>query len=278
MVVDDIYLIGGPVAPAAAGAIEDAEAALGVPMPEGYAEWLRCLGEGTFQDRYFLYPPGYIVEEKDRCRASYRAYGELFCERYFAHLIPCALFEECVEFGRGWGGDGLACNPHLPGQIFLIPARDPEVTYLGRTVCEALGRLAVDPALGTNWPTAEVFEPGAGFVPREFFYFLPDDQPLASLRSAGPAPVPARAVLGYLEGMARREPWRLVRRVGRGGEAGEVRAFLAACAADCSFSLAPGGELIDGVRISFDPGIGGARLAGLLSFLGEAGVVLEPAR
>ena len=77
MVVDDIYLIGGPVAPVPEGAIEDAEAALGAPMPDGYAEWLRRLGEGTFQDQYFLYPPAYIVERKDRCRARYRTYGEL---------------------------------------------------------------------------------------------------------------------------------------------------------------------------------------------------------
>ena len=120
-----------------------------------------------------------------------------------------------------------------------------------------------------------MFEPGAGFVPREFFYFLPDDQPLAALRSAGPVPVPAGGA-GLPGGDGRARAVAAGARFGRGAR--EARAFLAACAADCRFFFAPGGELIDDVRISFDPGTGGARLAGLLSFLGAAGVVLKPAR
>jgi hypothetical protein len=147
LVFDDLRTV--TPAEVAAGA-----ARLGLTFPDGYAEYMAELGEGTLSDYIRIWPPRRIEKELPEHR---RFWSENFCWDEDGPLTP-ARTGETVLLGDTLDGNRLVFHPDRPDDLFVLPRHDDQIYRIGPGLDAAINWLC-DSGVLDQTITFRYFEP-----------------------------------------------------------------------------------------------------------------------
>jgi hypothetical protein len=163
---DRIYLVFDDLKTSSAADVAKTASRLGVTFPDGYAEYVTELGEGTLCNYLRIHLPKAIEEELPDHRRflsegfHWKKKGVLSTERA----------RETVRLGRTLDGDSLVFHPGSPDSIFVLPRHHDEVYQTGPGLEKAISWLC---------------ESGTLTRPMKLLYFEPDGERARINKSIG---------------------------------------------------------------------------------------------
>jgi len=115
--------------------VNAAEAALGVRFPDGYREYVKELGYGTYNVFLRVYLPSRLLRERRQWRDRIREYwfwdeGPL--------LLTQARALECIVLADTMNGDDLIYHPSDPATLYVLPRHKERVFRAGTDLYSAV--------------------------------------------------------------------------------------------------------------------------------------------
>jgi hypothetical protein len=107
--------------------VEAVAARLRVRFPDGYAEYMTELGEGTLSNDIRLWPPRQVEANLAEFR---RLLADVFQYRDAGPLTPERV-RESIILGDTITGDWLLFHPERPDDLFVLPRHDDQVYQIG---------------------------------------------------------------------------------------------------------------------------------------------------
>jgi hypothetical protein len=156
MRIDDIHLLGGPLALASSAEVTDLESELWLSFPSGYADYVTQLGEGVLGGCFVrIYPPW-------RVRQELAAWRNRIANSWFwdagREVLPKERALECAIIGDTLQGDELVFHPGRPSQLFVLPRGGNTVYRAGPDLLTAVDWMCSSGQL-TKAFTERNFEP-----------------------------------------------------------------------------------------------------------------------
>ncbi len=126
MKIEDVKVVGKPLAVATAADVDALASRLWITFPAGYREYVTRLGEGVLGGSFVrIYPPWRIEKELPEWRRRISKYW--FWDEC-RELLPKERALECVIIGDTVNGDELVFHPSRPNRLFVLP-RDSEQVF-----------------------------------------------------------------------------------------------------------------------------------------------------
>jgi hypothetical protein len=155
MRIEDIRIVGGPLARASEAELSHLEETLGTRFPSGYRQYMTILGECTLgASGVRVYPPWKILDGvtqvawRDRI-IQYWNWGRA------ADVLTKARALECVILGDKLSGDEFVFHRMDPDRLFVLPQRCEEIHVIGPGLLPALESLS---AVSGSEGRAETFK------------------------------------------------------------------------------------------------------------------------
>lgn len=126
---------GGPLVLASAADVDDIEARLSVPFPDGYREYVTQLGEGALNHFVRVYPPSRVLAELEDHRGRVAAYwfwdpGETMFDQ--------ARAMESIQIADTFDGDQIMFHPFDRAWLYILPRHLERVYARGPGLFEAV--------------------------------------------------------------------------------------------------------------------------------------------
>lgn len=125
MDLKEIVVVGGPLVPAKAADVSDAESQLWISFPDGYRDYITTLGEGVLGGSFVrVYPPWRILSELTEWRERLRQYW--FWDKG-KKILPKERALEAVIVADTVNGDELIFHRGRPDRLFVLPHESEKV-------------------------------------------------------------------------------------------------------------------------------------------------------
>ena len=162
MTLDEITVVGWPLALSTDAEVDAAEAALGLRFPFGYREYVTRFGEGVLGGSYVrVYPPRRILGGLNNVDEWRRRIDEYWFWDDGADVLTKEQAQECVILGDTLDGDELVVHPRDPERILVLPHERDEIHVAGDGLLDALEWLCgsgvlTEPFAERNFEPAEI--------------------------------------------------------------------------------------------------------------------------
>jgi hypothetical protein len=121
------YLVFEPLKTAIPAEVAAVADRLGLRFPDGYAEYVTELGEGTLSDYLRIWSPRAVQDGLEEYR---RLLSDHFSWDRDGPLSP-AHTGEVVMLGDTLDGDSLVFHPDRPDDLFVLPRHDDQIYRIG---------------------------------------------------------------------------------------------------------------------------------------------------
>jgi hypothetical protein len=159
MNLDDIKVIGGPLAIATSKEVDAAEERLGIRFPSGYREYVTRFGEGVLGGCYIrIYPPWRILNGSNNVKEWRERIGEYWLWDEDPETLDQEKALQCVIIGDTLDGDELVVHPNNPERVNVLPRHREEVLVAGDGLLPAIEWLCSSGTLTEAFAERE-FEP-----------------------------------------------------------------------------------------------------------------------
>ena len=133
--LDDVLLVNpSRVRPAPAGAVAEAESALGRPLPAGYAAYVERLGDGSLGHLVRVTGPAALEDASREWRERSAAYW--FWDMGDTGVTPESLQAHGVLLADTYDGDELVLDPS--GAMVVLPRNEDAAVRVGPDFIDAL--------------------------------------------------------------------------------------------------------------------------------------------
>lgn len=130
MPLEDVYLVSQQLDLVRESEIDELEMELGFPLPGGYREYLRHLGNGNFCHGLHVRTPSEVLDQENmKYWADYLSdaiENEFFDER---PLLTDSELKNTVVFAHSEEGDYFVSCPERQGQIFELPRHESRMHH-----------------------------------------------------------------------------------------------------------------------------------------------------
>ncbi len=128
MKIADVRVVGKPLVLATTAEVDALASRLWITFPDGYFEFVTCLGEGCLGGSFVrIYPPWRIEQELPEWR---RRIGKYWFWDQSHDLLPKERALECVIIGDTVNGDEVVFHPTRPDHLFILPRDGDRVFQL----------------------------------------------------------------------------------------------------------------------------------------------------
>jgi hypothetical protein len=124
---DDVYLVSDKLEIVPGSEIDALVEQLGMPLPQGYREYMTTLGVGDYCDFIRVYPPERILKEHEETRR--RRDQHYFWEKGHDVLSKEQVLE-CVIFADSIGSDEIIAHPRVPDRLYVLPRHDDDIYWV----------------------------------------------------------------------------------------------------------------------------------------------------
>ena len=127
----EIVVVSPTLEPVSRDAIAALQDRIGAELPQGYAQLVGTLGEGTFCNEFNVFSPTRILEQVDKAREAWAQYW--FWDE---DVVTQAEMAGAFRMGDSSNGDELAFVPDRG--LVLLPRDDEQVRTAGSSYIDAL--------------------------------------------------------------------------------------------------------------------------------------------
>lgn len=121
MPFDDVFLLSDKLQIPGEAELTDLSTKLLMPLPLGYADFMRKLGTGLYCDLVRVYPPDRILRDYAEVQ---RRWDQYFFWDKGADVLTKDQVLQCVIFADSIDGDEIIAHPDFPGRLFVLPRQD----------------------------------------------------------------------------------------------------------------------------------------------------------
>ena len=134
--LSQVTIRGGPLVLTPEEEIDTLEETLGIPLPQGYRDYLITLGEGVLGGHFVrVYPPKRVIEELEAWRERIDQYW--FWDQG-ATVLSRQRVLESIRIADTVNGDELIFHPAEPNRLLVLPIESEKIFVAGNSLLEAV--------------------------------------------------------------------------------------------------------------------------------------------